>query len=99
MPALELAKIASSFPKLINFVQVSTVYANSFLPDGNVAEQIHLYGATDLDCEKELQQVLSERSTLRTGDWLWLYAQAKYVMERLLVQRYPELPLLIIRPS
>ncbi|KAJ5874653.1 uncharacterized protein N7529_003083 [Penicillium soppii] len=99
LPALEFAKIASSFPKLIKFVQVSTVYANSFLPDGNIAEQIHLFGATDLDCEKELEQVFSERSTPRTGDWLWPYAQAKYVMERLLVQRYPELPLLIIRPS
>ncbi|RAK80973.1 uncharacterized protein BO72DRAFT_475047 [Aspergillus fijiensis CBS 313.89] len=101
LSALNLAQLGSSFPQLATFVQVSSAYVNSFLFDGEIAETIQPFGADDIDCERELDEILSSRGhTNRTKQWAWPYAQAKYLMERLLVQRYgSRLPLLILRPS
>ncbi|PYH48829.1 uncharacterized protein BP01DRAFT_288491 [Aspergillus saccharolyticus JOP 1030-1] len=101
LPALDLAELALSFPQLVKFVQVSSVFANSFLPDGVVTETLHPFGENDLDCVREVEEILSLKgNSPRTKHWLWPYAEAKYLMERLLVQRYESrLPLLIIRPS
>ncbi|RAH77430.1 hypothetical protein BO86DRAFT_370871 [Aspergillus japonicus CBS 114.51] len=101
LPALDLAQLALSFPQLATFVQVSSAYANSFLPDGEITETIQPFGEDDIDCERELDEILSSRgNTSWTKQWAWPYAQAKYLMERLLFQRYgSRLPLLILLPS
>jgi Male sterility protein len=39
LPSLRMADITSEFEKLGCFVQVSTAYANSFLPDGLIEER------------------------------------------------------------
>ncbi|PYH88870.1 NAD-binding domain 4 protein [Aspergillus ellipticus CBS 707.79] len=41
LPALELARMAGRFRRLKLFVQVSTAYVNSFMPDGWVGERLY----------------------------------------------------------
>lgn len=41
MPPLELARMATDFQRLEQFIQISTAYCNSFLPDGTVEEEIY----------------------------------------------------------
>ncbi|KAJ5772622.1 hypothetical protein N7520_003151 [Penicillium odoratum] len=97
LPALELARIVSRFRRLKLLVQVSTAYVNSFLPDGPVLEK--LYNLSNEDAEAELASVLSLDKSPRTAIFSSSYAQAKYVMERVILQRYPLLPILILRPT
>lgn len=97
LPSLELAGIASQFRRLKLFIQLSTAYANSFLPDGHVGER--LYSISDEDPEDELAFIISSGSSPHTDRFSSRYAQAKYLMERLLVRRYPLLPLLLVRPT
>lgn len=97
LPALELAGIASQFRRLKLFVQLSTAYANTFLPDGHVGER--MYSVSDEDPEDELAAILSTGSSPHTDRFSSRYAQAKYLMERLLRKRYPLLPLLLVRPT
>lgn len=97
LPALELAGIASQFRRLKLFVQISTAYANSFMPDGYVGER--LYAASDQDPEDELASILSSGSSPHIDRFSSRYAQAKHLMERLLRKQYPLLPLLLVRPT
>lgn len=97
LPALEVAAIASQFTRLKLFLQLSTAYANSFLPDGHVGERA--YSISDQDPEEELASILSSGSSPHTDRFSSRYAQAKYLMERLLRKRYPLLPLLLVRPT
>lgn len=97
LPALELAGIASQFRRLKLFLQLSTAYANSFLPDGHVGER--LYSISDQDPEDELASILSAGDSPHTDRFSSRYAQAKYLMERLLRKQYPLLPLLLVRPT
>jgi alcohol-forming fatty acyl-CoA reductase len=39
IPALELAEMSTKFTRLQHFTQVSSAFANSFLPDGPIEEQ------------------------------------------------------------
>ncbi|KAJ5638301.1 hypothetical protein N7490_008180 [Penicillium lividum] len=97
LPALELARIVSRFRRLKLLVQVSTAYVNSFLPDGPVLEK--LYNLSDEDAEEDLASVLSLDKSPHTARFSSGYAQAKYIMERIILQRYPLLPILILRPT
>jgi hypothetical protein len=54
LPSLGLAGMASEFEKLGCFVQVSTAYANSFLPDGPIEEKIYPLSNPD-DSEAKLR--------------------------------------------
>jgi hypothetical protein len=49
--------------RLQHFVQVSSAYANSFLPDGPVDEKVYYLSSPD-DAEGELEEIL------RTGQQL-----------------------------
>ncbi|KAL9066563.1 MAG: hypothetical protein Q9161_007464 [Pseudevernia consocians] len=93
--SLELARLATSFKKLESYVQVSSAYANTFLPDGLVSEKIYELG----DPEAELLEIQATGTTKYLKDFAWPYAYSKHLMERLLVKRYPELPLTIVRPT
>ena len=44
MPPLELARMATKFQRLEQFIQISTAYCNSFLPDGIVEEKMYPSG-------------------------------------------------------
>ena len=99
LPPLELARMASRFRRLKQFIQLSTAYVNSFLPDGYVGEQ--KYSASDDDPEDEITAVLSSDSgdVAHSSRFSSTYAYAKYLMERLFAKRYPLLPLLLVRPT
>lgn len=96
-PALELARMASSFRKLKLFIQLSTSYANSFLPDGHIGER--LYPLSDADCEEELALIQQAGESPHTSRFSSSYTHSKHLMERLMLKRYPILPLLFVRPT
>jgi len=98
LPSLRLAGMASEFEKLSCFVQVSTAYANSFLPDGPIEEKIYPLSNPD-DSEAELRQIRSNAPPRYLEDFPYPYAYSKHLTERLLASRFPSLPLLIIRPT
>lgn len=93
--SLEIARLATFFKKLESYVQFSTVYANTFLPDGLISEKIYELG----DPEAELLEIQAKGTTKYLKDFAWPYAYSKHLTERLVVKRYPELPLMIIRPT
>ncbi|KAI9932499.1 hypothetical protein ASPWEDRAFT_166152 [Aspergillus wentii DTO 134E9] len=97
LPSLELARLASQFRRLKLFVQLSTAYANSFLPDGHVGEK--LYAISDQNPDDELDSVMSSGISPHAPRFSSPYAYAKHLMERLLLKRYPLLPLLLVRPT
>ncbi|KAJ5256703.1 hypothetical protein N7478_012807 [Penicillium angulare] len=97
LPALELARIASRFPRLKLLVQVSTAYVNSFLPDGPVLEKP--YTLSNEDPEEELASILKFNKSPYATQFSSSYAQAKSLMERILIQRFPTLPILLLRPT
>ncbi|KAL4911756.1 male sterility protein-domain-containing protein [Aspergillus aurantiobrunneus] len=96
-PSLELARLASSFKRLKHFIQLSTAYANSFLPDGYVGER--LYPLSDTDCEDEVASIQLSGSSPHTHRFSASYTYSKHLMERLMLKRYPTLPLLFVRPT
>ncbi|EAW07022.1 fatty acyl-CoA reductase [Aspergillus clavatus NRRL 1] len=97
LPTLELAQIISRFRRLKLFIQISTAYVNSFLPDGYVGER--LYSISDEDPEDELAAIQATGKSPYTSRFSSSYTHAKYLMERLLLKNYPLLPLLLVRPT
>lgn len=97
LPPLELARMAARFRRLKQFIQLSTAYVNSFLPDGYVGER--RYSASDDDPEDELATVVSSENAVHKPQFSSTYAYAKYLMERLFAKRYPQQPLLLVRPT
>jgi fatty acyl-CoA reductase len=98
LPALRLAEMSMKFTKLEKFTQVSTAFANSFLPDGPIEEKVH-YLANPDTAEAELDEIQHTGTTRYLQSFPWAYAYSKQLMERLMVARYPSLPLLLLRPS
>jgi len=98
LPALRLAALATKMTRLRHFVQVSSAYANSFLPDGPVEEKIHYLSNPD-DAEAELEEILRTGTTKHLQRFPWAYAYSKQLMERLMMARFPELPILLLRPT
>lgn len=97
LPSLEMARVASKFRHLKLLVQISTAYINSFLPDGPILEKP--YSLSDDDPEEELASILTLDQCPHAGRFSSSYAQAKYLMERLLTKRFPLLPILLLRPT
>ncbi|KAK3187221.1 hypothetical protein K4F52_004125 [Lecanicillium sp. MT-2017a] len=94
LPSLELARLSSNFVRLQCFVQVSSLYALSFLPDGEVEERLYHIS----DPEGALRSILAG-DDVDFDAYAWAYARAKHITECLLTARNPKLPLLILRPS
>lgn len=105
LPSLEMAKIASRFRRLKLFVQVSTAYVNSFLPDGHVAEKLYSVGVEvggkgeEDDPEELLGAILRGEGSPHAEHFSSSYTHAKYLMERLMLKRFPTLPMLLVRPT
>ncbi|RDH31622.1 male sterility protein-domain-containing protein [Aspergillus welwitschiae] len=97
LPALELAAMVSRFRRLRLFIQISTAYVNSFLPDGYVGER--LYPISDDDPEDELATIQATGHSPYTDRFSSSYTHAKHLMERLTFKRYPMLPVLFVRPT
>ncbi|KAL2817486.1 male sterility protein-domain-containing protein [Aspergillus cavernicola] len=97
IPSLELAQIASSFRRLKLLIQLSTAYANSFLPDGYVGERVHSF--SEVDCEDELASIQLSGGSPHTQQFSASYTHSKHLMERLMLKRYPTLPILFVRPT
>ncbi|GAQ45174.1 hypothetical protein AtubIFM55763_006629 [Aspergillus tubingensis] len=97
LPALELAAMVSRFRRLRLFIQISTAYVNSFLPDGYVGER--LYPVSDDDPEDELASIQETGQSPYTDQFSSSYTHAKHLMERLTFKRYPTLPVLFVRPT
>ncbi|KAJ5503797.1 Male sterility NAD-binding [Penicillium fimorum] len=98
LPALEMARIASEFRRLKLLIQISTSYVNSHLPDGPVLERIYQLGDEE-DPEDELASILTLGTSPHVGKFSSTYTQAKHLMERLLLNRFPLLPVLLLRPT
>ncbi|KAL2869680.1 fatty acyl-CoA reductase [Aspergillus lucknowensis] len=96
-PSLELARMASSFKRLKMFIQLSTAYANSFLPDGYVGER--LYDLSSTDPEDEIASIQLAGGSPHTPRFSSSYTHSKHLMEHLMLKRYPTLPLLFVRPT
>ena len=73
MPPLELAQMATKFQCLEQFIQMSTAYCNSFLPDGVVEEKIYPLG----DAESELKTAREQGSTEYSSQFPAPYYYAK----------------------
>ncbi|KAH8653988.1 male sterility protein [Tricladium varicosporioides] len=98
LPALQLAALAVKMTRLQHFVQVSSAYANSFLPDGPVDEKVYYLSSPD-DAEGELEEILRTGTTRYLQGFPWAYAYSKQLMERLMTARFPNLPILLLRPT
>ncbi|GJC79777.1 fatty acyl-CoA reductase 2 [Colletotrichum liriopes] len=95
LSALSLGEMATKFTKLISFVQLSSAYALSDLPDGPMEEKIYPID----DAEQLLDDILSGKTSSSAG-FAWPYAKSKRLMECLMDQRLAQrLPLLTIRPT
>ncbi|KAH8665050.1 male sterility protein-domain-containing protein [Tricladium varicosporioides] len=97
LSALHLAQISTNFLNLKHFIHISTAYANSHLPDQKILEKIYPLG----DAEAELADILdpTKQTTEYAHLFPWAYGYTKHITERLLFKRYPNLPILIIRPT
>jgi hypothetical protein len=84
--------------RLWHFIQVSTAYANSFLPDGPVEEKIYYLSNPD-NAERELEEILRTGTTKHLGRFSVPYQYSKQLMERLIMARFPDLPILLLRPT
>ncbi|KAL5316288.1 hypothetical protein ACEPPN_015333 [Leptodophora sp. 'Broadleaf-Isolate-01'] len=98
LPALQLGALAMEMAKLQHFVQVSSAYVNSFLPDGPVDEKVYYLSSPD-DAEGELEEILRTGTTRYLQGFPWAYAYSKQLMERLITARFPNLPILLLRPT
>ncbi|KAJ0161301.1 Fatty acyl-CoA reductase 2 [Colletotrichum tanaceti] len=98
LSALELGELATGFTKLVSYVQVSSAYALSDLPDGPMEERIYPIGDA-ADASRLLNDILSGTTGSSAG-FAWPYAKSKRLMECLMDQRLSRrLPLLIVRPT
>ena len=98
LPALQLAALATKVTILQHFVQVSNAYANSFLPDGPVDEKVYYLSNPD-NAEGELEEILRTRTTKYLQGFPWAYAYSKQLIDRLMVARFPDFPILFLRPT
>jgi alcohol-forming fatty acyl-CoA reductase len=97
LPALRLAVWAMKITRLQYFVQVSSIYANSFLPDGLVEEKIY-YLSNPNDAEGELEEILQTGTTRHLQCFPWAYVYSKQLIERLIISQFPNLLILFLRP-
>ncbi|GKT44860.1 fatty acyl-CoA reductase 2 [Colletotrichum spaethianum] len=91
LSALDLGEMAMRFTKLISFVQLSSAYALSDLPDGPMEEKLYLVD----DADQLLEDIISGKTDNWAG-FAWPYAKSKRLMECLMDQKLAHrLPLLI----
>lgn len=81
LPPLDLARMATKFQHLEQFIQISTAYCNSFLPDGIVEERMYPLG----NPETELNTARETGSTGYVSQFTAPYYYAKVPWPRSLI--------------
>ncbi|PYI23451.1 hypothetical protein BO99DRAFT_470537 [Aspergillus violaceofuscus CBS 115571] len=94
--------LLAGFHRLQALLYLSTAYVNSFLPAGRICETVYEIP----DCDPPLQDVAREiKLILETGTSPYAskfaapYTYAKYLAERLTLERKAQYAVLIVRPS
>lgn len=94
MPVLYGAEIASGIKNLDAYVITSSYWAACHLSDKeNIEEKIF----QDFQAEKELKAIQNDNSPARINEWPNAYSYSKNLAERLVHQRYSNLPIVIAR--
>lgn len=94
LAALKGAELASTFENLELFLVTSSYWAQcNRVGAAAIEEQVY----QDHSAQAELDQIMQTGSHPRLSEWPNAYAYAKNLMERLLQQQYPELPMMIAR--
>jgi fatty acyl-CoA reductase len=94
LAALQGAELAATFKKLELFLVTSSYWAQcNRVGTGAIEEQVY----QDYNAQAELDQIMHTGSHPRLSEWPNAYAYAKNLMERLLHQQYPELPIMVAR--
>jgi hypothetical protein len=84
--------------RLQHFVQVFSVYVNFFLLNSPIKEKIYYLFNLD-DAEKELEEILQTGTTRHLQRFPWAYVYLKQLIKRLMISRFPSLPILLLRPT
>ena len=61
--------------------------------------QLHVYLSSPDDAEGELEEILRTGTTRYLQGFPWAYAYSKQLMERLMMAWFPDLPILLLRPT
>ncbi|KAJ5860833.1 uncharacterized protein N7529_008143 [Penicillium soppii] len=93
---LTLTTILAGFTRLQCFLQISTTYVNSFLPDGSIEERIYPLHPNPI---VELDTIIATGKSAATDQFAAPYALAKHLAERLILDGGHAFPILIVRPS
>ncbi|GGM19517.1 hypothetical protein GCM10009425_33010 [Pseudomonas asuensis] len=94
LSALYGAELAATFKKLELYLVTSSYWAQC---NRSAAEHIEERIYQDLTAESELDEILTQQGNARLSEWPNAYAYSKNLMERLLHQRYPNLPIMVAR--
>ncbi|MBF7142218.1 MULTISPECIES: SDR family oxidoreductase [Pseudomonas] len=94
LAALHGAELANTFEQLELFLVTSSYWAQcNRVGDGAIKEQVY----QDHTAQAELDHIMETGSHPRLNEWPNAYAYAKNLMERLLHQQYPKLPIMVAR--
>jgi fatty acyl-CoA reductase len=94
LAALKGAELATTFKHLELFLVTSSYWAQCNRVGAAVIEE-QVY--QDHNAQAELDQIMQTGSHPRLSEWPNEYAYAKNLMERLLQQQYPKLPIMVAR--
>ena len=94
LPAIHAAELASTFKKLQSFI-----FTSSYWSAGNRFDEIEIKEDffQDFSAEIELSDIINRDLPARLADWPNPYSYAKNLAERILQQRFPEMPIVVAR--
>ncbi|KAJ5672086.1 male sterility protein [Penicillium longicatenatum] len=99
LPVLSLARMLLAFQNIKALLHVSTIATQSFLCHNPVLEKLENIASDEACPEKQLADILATGQSPYTELFMSPYAQAKYLVEKLLHNLQMPFPVLIIRPS
>jgi len=94
LSALQGATLVATFEKRALFLVTSSYWA---LCNRSATEHIEERIYQDSTAESELEEIVTKGGSARLSEWPNAYAYSKNLMERLLHQRYPHLPIMVAR--
>lgn len=99
LPAINVARVVRGFSKVQRFLHVSSMFAQTHLPAGMIAEQIVKMDAHEPAPETQIAAILATGQSPYAHRFITPYAQAKYLAEQLLSKFDANYPILIVRPT
>ncbi|WP_462380028.1 SDR family oxidoreductase [Pseudomonas sp. Marseille-QA0892] len=94
LSALHGADLVATFERLERYVVTSSYWAMCSRSAPEIIEE-RIY--QDFEAEAELEEILVRGNSARLSEWPNAYSYSKNLMERLLHQRYPNLPIMVAR--